>query len=479
MSQNYDELAGAIEQNYNELSGMIANAEDAGNRIASVRLCDSIGNPLRPLAYELDENGYEVPGTREEADVQKKAKQLSDIEWTPVASVPKNTGGTFPANVKVKGIPYTSVKECDKYVGWDVSIHTFMTAVNNPYSLLYTENVSAANSQSAWGKTYHGVNCSAYFGTVCNEYAKYSAGCDVDFETTFDKWLHEHRLTFAKVFDQSAQGVRIGDIWWQSGHNRIITGVKRTESGEVTDVVVSEAAGANVIVTEMTASAFNALIASTSAIIYRSIELYRNRYTPSPYIPLGDEDGTPVTYNDDICTFAGDRATFREGDTIVIDYNLKSVGAWTAMELYKNDVLVDTITIDTSAHDVNLTSRNLTYGKYKARMKNGSNYSGYTYWEILQTSVSHSFVNGKSSFTFSSNNGKPWYYILGIEAGNRTVMNSFTDAELENGAAVVDFVAMRKQQRYDDTDLSGTYYLKVKFRGEYGCVTNDPIPVVF
>ena len=204
-----------------------------------------------------------------------------------------------------------------------------------------------------------------------------------------------------------------------------------------------------------------------------------NRYTPSPYIPLGDEDATPVTYNDDICTFAGDRATFREGDTIVIDYNLKSVGAWTEMELYKNDELVDTITIDTSAHYVNLTSRNLTYGKYKARMKNGSNYSDFTYWEILQTTVSHAFVAGKSSVTFSSNNGKPWYYILGTQAGNRTVMNSLTDDELSAGKVVVDFNAMQKQQRYNNKDLTGIYYLKVKFRGDYGCVTNEPLSVVF
>lgn len=69
--------------------------------------------------------------------VRKRAQQITNIRWEAKSDVPRKTGH-FAAGGTYTGIPYSSVKEMDKFVGFDVSFHTFMTAVNNPRSVLYT-----------------------------------------------------------------------------------------------------------------------------------------------------------------------------------------------------------------------------------------------------------------------------------------------------------------------------------------------------
>ena len=120
------------------------------------------------LAYKQDSEHNDIPDNRGMRNAMRKAKQLSNIQWTPLADIPANDGYVFANGTTYTGMPYSSVKECMKFVGKDVSFRTFMTAVHNPYSLLYTENVSAENSQSGYGFEYHGENCASYYGDVCS-----------------------------------------------------------------------------------------------------------------------------------------------------------------------------------------------------------------------------------------------------------------------------------------------------------------------
>jgi len=84
----------------------------------------------------------------------RKAYQMTDVAFTPMDSIRANPSKKYQPGKEYKGLLYSSVKEIDTYVGTDVSLHTFMTALHNPRSVLYTENVSR--------KPYHGINCGAY-----------------------------------------------------------------------------------------------------------------------------------------------------------------------------------------------------------------------------------------------------------------------------------------------------------------------------
>lgn len=112
----------------------------------------------------------EIPNTYPEEVGYRKSEQWVNLKWTPKNKVPMQGGASyFPANIERIGMLYGEGAYQDKRVGADVSLRTFMTAINNPYSLMYTENTNENHSQSAYGVTYYGdYNSGAYMGMSCN-----------------------------------------------------------------------------------------------------------------------------------------------------------------------------------------------------------------------------------------------------------------------------------------------------------------------
>ena len=79
----------------------------------------------------------------------KRARQMLDIRWIPVQRFPSGISSAEPAGTpKIRrdfnyapwrpqtGMAYSSVRRNEKYVGYNVSIETFMTALYNPKSVL-------------------------------------------------------------------------------------------------------------------------------------------------------------------------------------------------------------------------------------------------------------------------------------------------------------------------------------------------------
>ena len=125
-------------------------------RIGSVFLCLCLAvflccaqNPKGNLVDDVPTQGA--------LNAIKKAYQMTDIMFIPRGTFVANSGKkVYYGGEKYQGLGYSSVKEIDTYVGMDVSFHTFMTAIHNPRSVIYTENVSKP--------PYHGKNCAAYYG---------------------------------------------------------------------------------------------------------------------------------------------------------------------------------------------------------------------------------------------------------------------------------------------------------------------------
>ena len=431
--------------------------------------------------------GRDIPQNRGVLNAYKKAHQLLDVEWTALADIPSDTA-LAPIEPKThKGLPYSSVKELCKFVPFFVSLRTFMTAAHNPYSLLYTEDVSAEGSRSAYGFEYHGVNgVATYYGMVCSLFVLSALGFKEYYSTYELEYLCKKGI-LEKVYDQSGYGVQLMDIVFYRGHGMLITDIYRDERGVPTRIFVSESGGDSPWkgtdrglasgTTEFTLEGFNEYLAEKKAqklapTIYRYTELYKNLdYEPSPFVAVEDEMlSGEYEYNDDICTFAGDYAAFREGEPIYINY---TKGSYTSMELYKNDSLLDTITLDTSpdVHAVNLGS-NLTYGKYKARLTDGTNHSDYTYFEVIETNVEWEYNDGDFKLEFSSNNSKPIYAQFCFRDGTSRGVYVFTDTDLDNGVAYFNALDILKDM-YGKEAFDDTTYIRVFFKGEYGTVCND------
>lgn len=135
---------------------------------------------------------------------------MTDITFTPRNPIDYNSG-TYQPGTTYKGLIYSSVKETETYVGENVSFHTFITAVKNPQSKLYTERVDQY--------PYHGVNCKAYYGTVCSGLVSYALGL-VPRYATFD--FPESDLM--DIVDYSLpENLQIADVLWRDGHVALIT----------------------------------------------------------------------------------------------------------------------------------------------------------------------------------------------------------------------------------------------------------------
>ena len=472
----------------------------------------SIGNGLKPLNYNTDGNGNEIVDTLQQLNVIKKALQFSTVNWTPLSPVPyrhetSGDSGYYPAGTQVTGVPYSSVKECNKFIGIDVTLHTFMTAVNNKYSLLYTENVNSERSASAWGKTYHGTNCATYYGTVCSEFSSYVTGYKVPYGTNNYDWLADYALKAVRLVKQDKDYLKIGDIivrysaaTGNSLHCVVVIGIKRNANGNVVSYTIAESTGMKVQTSTKTWD-LNTKIDNYIYIAYRSLELYTNvNYEPSQYVALQDYGETPqqVSYNNDICCFAGDRASFSMNNLIAIDYNLNDDAnfAYTTMKIEKLNgsnwdavKTIDLSNIDTVnypipqeqiGHVVNLGEEHES-GKYRAYLVDGlNNQSEVTEWEVIETYVKNltSKKEGNLCFIFSSSNSMPVCFEIVNSGFGSFVLREFTEEEIGNGEVDTDILRTLREQ-LDREGFSNPVYLDVIFKGEFGTATSDLIELEF
>ncbi len=386
----------------------------------------------------------------------KRAMQQVLLKWTPKNPVPKRDGTSFPANVKVSGLIYSETMEIDKRVGWDVSLLTFMTAVNNPYSLLYTENISATRSQSAYGITYHGDgNSGAYYGSVCNTFAMLGVCNDISY-TTPQVW-EERTDLFFKVYNQSIRGLELMDLVGKSGHVLLVTKLVKDKYGVNVGVYLSEEAGATAITRPvMNETQFASFLLANGYSVMRFKEQYKNIiYTPSKFVAVLDEVPEEYTYNNDICTIYGDYASILEGDLLHINY---TKGTYTQMNIYKDDNLAETILLssDASIHDINLAEYGFTYGKYKACLSDGTNDSDFTHWELIRIEMSLSV----DELTFSVSGGNALYWDWQKQNGGSYIPHLFDKTQKFGGSVNV---AESGRENYN-------YCIKVHAQGDYGRV---------
>ena len=511
------------------------------------------GTYIGPLADYIEQQKLTSwYGDEYELDVKRNGEQLKNVKWTPKADVRTNEG-LNPAGVEVTGVPYSSVKELEKFIGVDVSLHTFMTAVNNVHSLFYTEKVGEGNSQSAYGKTYHGVNCISYYGSVCSAFVD---AC-LSLKNRFDSWLYQTSpKTFHILDPQDEQNLRVGDVISEDGHGAIITRIYRNLSGRITYVEVSEH-NAPLATSKYGVYYLERLRVASNGVYCRRNNLGFVKYEPSPFVladgePLyrkGDlvfvdsasdrsfylcetpnRDATwdntswskivafatgsqinkggyrqygerlyrckvthtptefvpanwqyipgvkewtpyPYVYNDDIVTFAGDRAAFALGDDIYINFNK---GSYTSMQIFNEENLVDTITLG-EGFQVDVTAICNTPGLYKARLTDGTNYSKYTYFEVIDAIATASFENGICAMNYSSVYGKP----IGAQIVERSGY-PVCRFDLDGGSSItIDPQAGFYRQSWPYYKRAENYpktvYARVVFAGEYGNVVSPMV----
>lgn len=373
-------------------------------------------------------------------NMRYKAMQIATIQWVPLARIPNLTGYFEPGHTYY-GIPYSSVKEKDKFIGLEVSFHTFMTAIHNPRSSLYTENVSTY--------PYCGENCGTYYGTVCSMAVNYAIGIDMPIQSD----MYRDLPYFAEVKNQDIDGLYPGDILWSNGHVVLALDVHRGQSGMVDRVEILESAG-RTFIKEYNRFEFMERWRHDRWVALRYLNLSCNLvYEPSQFIPVDDEILPEPKYNDDLCISRGDKACFLEGEDVIVnifnpDYKV--------VELYHNNELYKILEYQNK--DIRLND--LPYGHYKVRLVSDLGISDFTYFEVINVSVEINQSHKNTMVYFKSCNASPCYIVICEKDGFRKALYSISvDEQI---AGIKEIRRLNKNEK-----------VKVFFQGEYGKVSNN------
>ena len=271
---------------------------------------------------------YDQPASAGVENVLKRARQLRQIRWTPIRPLPsalKGVKGTeqeyfygyFQPWLPQKGIPYSSCRTVEKYVGWNVSAETFCTALQNPHSVVYTRLL----------KDEPGTKANCYYGLVCSMYVSYAL--QLPYRIVCKDWLALDSIR--PVDTEPLENLRLGDILLDpKRHVALITAIARDEAGEVRRIEVSECTLPLTVCTDFTPEEFNNYWLKDHYRVYRYDGIDTVTYTPDPWMPL---DGEPAV---EMPRFAllpdyGNKANYRVGDEPVELWALED--GWDGVEV--------------------------------------------------------------------------------------------------------------------------------------------------
>ncbi|QDV41268.1 hypothetical protein Enr13x_11060 [Stieleria neptunia] len=244
------------------------------------------------------------------------ARIMSRVKWTPVADGMPRRGGHFTAGKEYTGVPYSSVKHVGRYIGFDIFLKTFLAAVENPNSVLYTENL--------YGKV---SNAECYYGKVCSSYTSYALQCGIWYVSK----VHGPRVRDGVqiVELQSAQAAQRGDIIYTppakkngGSHVEMVTEVVRNDAGRVTHVRIEESRPQTTSNTLRTAKEFDAHLASRNRELYRITDLdaWRGGNRAEAFLfPNYEDDSATPQINRVLLLDRGDWVPYHKGQPVKIN----------------------------------------------------------------------------------------------------------------------------------------------------------------
>lgn len=272
---------------------------------------------------------HDKPSSKGMENVLKRAKQLVAIKWTPIRCFPtstiyRDTDGvrhdidTFiTAYNPQQGINYSSVRRYEKFVGDNVLFETYLSALANPRSVMYTR------SQHGQGRAMSG-----FYGTVCSSFAAYVYNQPVRFPS--DTWDTIGGVT--EVDATQLENLQLCDAVLKKGqHIAIITGIQRDDAGKVHIITVSESVSPVCIEKDYTPQEFRGYWLANGYGVFRYAGIHDVPYTPDPFVPVeGDPYMERPAINSVLLPDYGNKANYMLGDTVELDVLEEG---WTSVEI--------------------------------------------------------------------------------------------------------------------------------------------------
>ena len=257
---------------------------------------------------------HDVPRSKGVENAIKRAKQMTEARYTPLRILPINVKlfepdgtGRFDASMctagfPIKGIVYSSTRRVEKYVGYNISLETFYSAMANPNSVVYNRLIDAP------GQNVHcqyGIVCSCFVSYVLN--FPYRTPC-----IRIPKIDGVEKLSITKPEELQLLDIVL-DI---KRHVGVITDIERDAEGRVQFITVSESVLPYCRATRFTPEGFKAYWLDDPTHeyeLYRYAKLDDIPYTPSPFSPMEDEPQDAAVINRTLMTDFGNKANYTLG----------------------------------------------------------------------------------------------------------------------------------------------------------------------
>ena len=401
---------------------------------------------------------HDTPGSQGVLNVIKRTKQMLNIKWTPIKPFPKlikkKEKRYFPAGKQVIGLPYTSVRVHEKFVGINLSFETFLSAVQNPGSMIYTENM--------FGRI---KNAAGYYGMVCSVFVSYAL--NLPFRVPTKLWAEIKGMH--KVQHKSEYDVKLCDTLLNKRHVAIIIDITRTLEGRVHSISVAESTRPKCKCTELSPEQFEDIwIRKKECDVYRYDHLASVPYEPSPYVQVEDEPPVKIPLNKVLGLNLGNKANYRRGEPVV--YNIMQDG-WETLLIYKDGHLLETVEL--MAKQRKITRNYLECGHFEAFCENSEK----------KTSTGVCFEVVHISLDVDKTSLKPGEETsLFFSVGNMSdipLCLTWNTKETKNTLHIHEFASDEAVKGQVDISWPdpGTFSLKIYARNDYGIYPSEYIDI--
>jgi hypothetical protein len=265
------------------------------------------------------------------------ARLMSQVKWAPVADgMPIRGSGAFKTGTTYTGVPYSNGGWDGRMIGFDIHLRTFLAAVENPRSVLYTTELRGQRANSA-----------AFYGTVCSGFTSYALHAAVQVGSSFHG--PEHREGVEPAQPQSAQGTQVGDVLWFRGHVELVTDVTISPDGTVTHVRVEDSWPPTTRTKPYTAAQFDAYLAERKATLYRITDhgVWRGENCSERFMfPDCEMDAVPPTINRTLLLDLGDWVAYRADQPVMFNIMDRDRRGVSALVIERDGEWVERIVVD-------------------------------------------------------------------------------------------------------------------------------------
>lgn len=370
-----------------------------------------------------------------------KLRQLSEVEIMPKAAYPGTGGNISVPSTPFIGLLYSAATRTEGYVGTDISLYTYLSAVSNARSVIYTEVFEDYRA-----RCYYGTDCAGLFW----------AGMNV--HDTLTTAVSQTTDQLQELDDLSE--VEVGDGLLQPGHCETVCYVEKDDHDRIVLIGVHDSFVPYMRRTWYWWDEFVTFFVNGSFRLLRFIDLHDSSGSPFDY-PFPDDPNSDFVFPK-IMPKLGDKVSVLAGKTLDIQV-LESTG-YSSITVYKDGSQTST---RSSISDFSI--QNVQDGHYEVRMT-GSAGTQSCFFHVGNITMT---ISGNNAVFSASGGFKPYM----ISAYKKDAVDSSGWATEYTGKKVVKKLSESEiaAGTADITDLL-TYaranegYLKIKAYDDYGTI---------